>query len=71
MGGADVPHHDIHPDFRIKDQGHWTRQTRLEWLEEDYVKVLFHLPEADTVVLSLRGVGERLPQVSFDINVSW
>ena len=71
MGGADVPHRDIHPDFRIKDQGHWTRQAGLEWLEEDYVKVLFHLPEADTVILSLRGVGERLPQVSFDINVSW
>ena len=71
MGGVDVPHRDIRPDFRIKDQNHWIRQAGVEWLEEGNVKVLFHLPEADTVVLDLRGVGERLPQVSFDVNVSW
>lgn len=71
LGESEAPHPDIRPDFRIKDQGHWTRQAGVEWLEDNHVKVLFYPPEEDTVSLNLRGVGERLPPVSFDINVSW
>ncbi len=42
----------------------------MEWLDDNQVKVSFPRPENDPVTLQLRSVGERMPQVDFELDAA-
>ncbi|MBF7082276.1 zf-HC2 domain-containing protein [Desulfallas sp. Bu1-1] len=69
-GDEAKPHQYYRPDFRIQDQGFWQEHIRLEWPDEEHVKVTFPRPEDEKVLLKLRSVGEKLPGIGFEINIT-
>jgi len=58
------------PDFRLKDEGFWREQMRLEWPDPASIKITFPLPEEEKVALKLSSLGERLPRVEWEINAA-
>jgi len=69
-GTGDKPPHYYRPEFRIKDQKFWHEHIRMEWLEQNHVKISFPMPENDRVTLQLRSVGERLSKVDFELDAA-
>ncbi|TYO93289.1 zf-HC2 domain-containing protein [Desulfallas thermosapovorans] len=72
QGTGDKPPHYYRPEFRIKDQDleFWHRHIRMEWLEQNQLKISFPMPESNRVTLQLRSVGERMPKVDFEIDAA-
>jgi len=54
----------------MKDKEFWQGHIRLEWPDKTQVKVVFPAPEENRLLLQLRSLGERLPEVNLDLNVS-
>ncbi|KAF1084311.1 hypothetical protein SPSYN_02087 [Sporotomaculum syntrophicum] len=71
-GTGDKPPHYYRPEFRIKDQDleFWHGHIRMEWLEQNQLKISFPMPENDRVTLQLRSVGERMPKVDFELDAA-
>ncbi|SFH25582.1 Putative zinc-finger [Desulfotomaculum arcticum] len=69
-GGENKPPFYYRPDFQIKDKEFWQGYIRLEWLDEQNIKVTFPQPEIDQVILKLSSVGEKLPKVDFQLDAA-
>jgi hypothetical protein len=71
-GTGDKPPYYYRPEFRIKDQDQefWHEHIRMEWLEQNQLKISFPMPENDRVTLQLRSVGERMPKVDFALDAA-
>lgn len=69
-GSGDNPSHYYRPEFRIKDKEYWHKHIRMEWPDENHVKISFPMPENDRVTLQLRSVGEKMPKADFELDVA-
>ncbi|AGL03444.1 zf-HC2 domain-containing protein [Desulfoscipio gibsoniae] len=69
-GIGDKPPYYYRPEFHIKDQEFWHKHIRMEWFDDNHVKISFPMPENDRVTLQLRSVGERMPKVDFELDVA-
>ncbi len=69
-GSGDKPPHYYRPEFCIKDQEFRHKHIRMEWLDENHVKISFPMPENDRITLQLRSVGERMPKVDFELDAA-
>jgi len=69
-GIGDKPPYYYRPEFRIKNQAFWQEYIRFELLDDKQIKVSFPIPEDDMVNLQLRSVGERLPEVTFELDAA-
>ncbi len=69
-GTGDKPPHYYRPEFRIKDKEYWKKHIRMEWLDDNHVRVFFPIPENDRVTMQLRSMGEMLPKVDFELDAA-
>lgn len=69
-GGEEKPAFYYRPDFRIKDKEFWQEHIRLEWLDDQHIKVTFPRPKEDSFILWLRSVGEKLAKVDFELDAA-